>query len=824
MAHTLEIVDGSLYSLGDNDYGQLGVGNIQRYDTKQKVITGIPLYDNIPWIDAKTGLNHSVGIKKDKSIWFWGSNIEGQMGRPASIKYLDKPTKIDFQLDSSKNININTGLYFTIISQTSAKSFGLGTFQNLRSNIVEVYREITPLYFFNQDGDIFLTLNTGPKTIVGRISDFGYVYSDWSGDLYPSEYVRFSALRNGDYFTLYDPSNRSRLLYKKVDTYQIADGCCKINAACMHRRYSELLNYVTIVHPSLSGFAVEELLGTDRERLVPSKEQYGSVFVFNSALAGMATMDRNFSNTIDPITLKGIYLATGKKNMLDVLLYGGLYFSPNISDPLNINTVVEKIDAREVFKKDIFPPYFEDISQYRLLEGDAYNPDPLQELNKYDRANPMYYFKLDSKKNPIKYKTCNRGLPYAGPIERISELEKNIFRLYYNNDEGYANEKRGFFYTQFKKDNPDEPIILKKEINLPADENNRLIVEDLSLTNPYLIKYDVTEGQSSFSQNFLDLYYRVKPQDPANAGIACNDPGTRSGAIQTIPEADTKWLYECQYQTPTQTYPTYNIGIYAQQLIEYFLNPKTDPEETNKFFGFAKFELEELYTTIKNGDHTKPNYPVVKQSFELLRDILHSQINNKLYFSPKTNEPIFKIDSSGNSEFSETLSFTSAIRSYPPRGGPIDGHHRIKIPFKKITCFTYFQRIATIENNKLTYIYKPDKNTLIVPIDVTSNIIATTTKISYWIPKIIDKNGRFEKNQNNLVQQTAIINITNVVYDPTANITKISLDSPFGIDYIIGCIPYNGPPPGCGPIIAPEIYYNNPFNLPKALQDTTGSL
>jgi hypothetical protein len=817
MAHILEIQDGVLYSSGDNDYGQLGVGDIKRYDTLQKVSTGIEVHDKSPWISAKTGANHSVAIKKDNSIWFWGSNIEGQMALPGDIKYVAKPQKINIPINISKKIDINIGLYFTIISQTSEKSYGFGTFQNFTSNIVELYRTMVPVYSRDPSGDIFLTLDTGPKTIIGRVEDFGYVYSDWSGDLFPSEYLKFSDLRVGDHFTLYDIGNRERLLYKKVDTFQIADGCCKVNAVCMHRKFRELLSSVAIQYPTLPGFAVDQLLGTEKTRLISATDQYGTNFAFNSAIAGMTIASNDFPNNVDPITLKGLYLATGKRNLLDILLFGGLYFSPNLSEQFNINTVVQKIYAREIYKKDSFPPYFAEISNYDLLTGSAYNPDPLVSYNEYDRAEPMYWFKLDKNKKPITYKVAHRGFLYTSIIQRMSTLEKDLFGLYFNSFSG-------FFYNKILPNtNQTNPTIIQKDRGLPADDNNNLTVESLILDHPYLISYDLNKYKSSFAQNFTDPYLRVKTQDPSQAGIACNDTGLGAGAIQTISGEDTNWLYECVFQTETLTYPTYNIGVYAEQLIKYFLDPKTNPEETNKFFGFAKFELEELYTTIKNGDHSKPGYSAVKKSFDLLRDIINVQMNNKFYFSPTNNQPIFKIDQTANSESSEYISFSNMVKTYTSRG-IFYGTQNLRIPYKKIACFTYFSKIGKVENNEVVYSYVPDRSTIVVPLDITRRMIATSTKISYWVPRKVDEDGNFQKIMSNLIQQTANVVISNVKYDPLVNLTKITLDRPFSVDYIIGCVPFPGPPPGCSPIVRPEIYYNKPFDTNLALEDTTGSL
>jgi hypothetical protein len=427
----------------------------------------------------------------------------------------------------------------------------------------------------------------------------------------------------------------------------------------MHRKYRELQSSVSIQYPSLPGFAVDQLLGTERTRLIPATDQYGTNFAFNSAIAGMSIASRDFPTNIDPVTLKGLYLATGKRNLLDLLLFGGLYFSPDLSQEFNINTLVERIYAREIYTKDAFPPYFAEISDYELLSGTAYNPDPLVPNNQYDgsRSEPMYWFKLDKNRKPITYKVAHKGFIYTSIIQRMSTVEKNIFDLYFN-------PSSGFFYTKIlPKDNPDNPTIVKQDTGLPADENNRIIIEDLILDYPYLISYDLNRGKSSFAQTFVDPYLRVKPQDPSRATIACRDTGSGAGPIATISGEETKWLYECTNTIGRRVYPTYNIGSYAEQLIQYFLDPKTDPEETNKFFGFAKFELEELYTTIKNGDYQSPNYSVVKKSFDLLRDIINVQINNKFYFSPTNNQPIFQIDQTANSESSENISFTNILKS-----------------------------------------------------------------------------------------------------------------------------------------------------------------
>lgn len=66
--------DGTLWSTGSNQFGQLGDG------------TGInrttPVQVPGAWKAVAAGTTHSLGIKADGSLWAWGSNLYGQLGQP----------------------------------------------------------------------------------------------------------------------------------------------------------------------------------------------------------------------------------------------------------------------------------------------------------------------------------------------------------------------------------------------------------------------------------------------------------------------------------------------------------------------------------------------------------------------------------------------------------------------------------------------------------------------------------------------------------------------------------------------------------------------
>lgn len=822
MGHLLELKDGILYSTGDNQYGQLGIGNVNDTPLTHKVITGKEEYDSIPWIEAKTGENHSVAIKQDKSIWMWGSNIEGQMGLPENIKYLTLPTKTDFNINASKDIDLNIGMYFTIISQIGEKSYGLGTFQNLGSKIVTLNRQIVPLYYTDPNGENFLTVEAGPKTIIARISSGLQVYSDWSGDLIARDFTTFDQLYVGDYFTLFDPENRERLLYKKVDTYQQDAGCCKVNALCMHRKYRELVSQVEAVYPEVKVFVLSDLLDPKtRPKVVSSKDQYGTEFVFYSVLAGIDYMGTPYPKNLDPFTLKGLMLATGTKSLLDVILFGGLHFTDNLSDEFNNKTSVERISAKEVFRKGAFPSYFEDVGRCKILPGDSYTLHP-EFANTYTAPNyssaPLYFFKLNDKSQPIKYSTANRYyLPFKDLSVTYNELESepDLFNLFFNGRES-------FFRSRPNPKDPTDPIIYRENVDLPADSNNRITVEDLFFTPPYLIKQELSEGKSSFSQNFTDPYVRVKAQQPDDPIINCN---SWNGSKSIDPEL-TKWLYACNvvvdaFAASGRSYITYNIGPDADKLIKYFIDPKTDPELTKQFFGFTKIELEELYDTIRNGEPDVSNNPavaakyekVVGDSFRLLRDVFNTQIQGKIYFDAKTNMPIFK--TSANTLSSQPqVNMLNGLVVYT-RTGPLYTHHYIKIPTEKIICYTYFTKtLESDENNNFKYKYRSDRQTLIVPIDVRGKIVPGNTKVCYWV-----RTAESTPAEDKIVKQTLNVRVLSVQYESALNITKIALDKPLTAPYLIGCTRVPGQfGTVCGPSLYIDIYYNaNNFNMIQAL-------
>jgi len=66
--------DGTLYTWGDNDAGQLGDGTTMPADEPK------PLGRETNWVGVQAGARHVLAWKKDGSLWGWGANSNGELG------------------------------------------------------------------------------------------------------------------------------------------------------------------------------------------------------------------------------------------------------------------------------------------------------------------------------------------------------------------------------------------------------------------------------------------------------------------------------------------------------------------------------------------------------------------------------------------------------------------------------------------------------------------------------------------------------------------------------------------------------------------------
>lgn len=111
--HTLAIKkDGSLWAFGFNTSGQLGDGSLLSKNYPVRVG-----FDE-DWISVSAGFSHSVGVKKDGSLWTWGYNHRGQagLGNGSPVR-VTIPTRVDTDLDWQ---SVSSGIYHNVALKKDA--------------------------------------------------------------------------------------------------------------------------------------------------------------------------------------------------------------------------------------------------------------------------------------------------------------------------------------------------------------------------------------------------------------------------------------------------------------------------------------------------------------------------------------------------------------------------------------------------------------------------------------------------------------------------------------------------------------------------------
>ncbi|MDR1565001.1 MAG: S8 family serine peptidase [Oscillospiraceae bacterium] len=123
--HTLALKqDGTVWAWGDNTLGQLGTGVRQRpSEAPTTNPVQIPTLSNVKAISA--GMNFSVALKNDGTVWAWGENKYGKVGvvTPSSDEWVSTPKQIP---GLTNIIAISAGADYTIALKSDGTVYGFG--------------------------------------------------------------------------------------------------------------------------------------------------------------------------------------------------------------------------------------------------------------------------------------------------------------------------------------------------------------------------------------------------------------------------------------------------------------------------------------------------------------------------------------------------------------------------------------------------------------------------------------------------------------------------------------------------------------------------
>lgn len=681
MPHTLEIIDNKLYAYGDNAFGQLGAGHNKKTLDKILVLTNTAS-DDIPWIKASAGRFHSAALKADGSLWVWGDNRFSQLAQDPSIQFSNKPIRLANApvYEDNSQTNLLTGYYFTILYQYFNKAYGFGEFQNINNAFVEQTRTIVEL--ISNSGNEWVSVETGPKTIVALHVYDGYKFSDWSGELFSKNYIRFEALKLGDIFTLYDPGNRNRALYKKVNTFSKGRGCCKVNALCLHRMYRELVSQippgVLIFENNISVFDIldEEVRDSFLEPILAVKEKYGVDFAFKSAIAKQSAMTKYTG--YDPWTLNALFTITGTTNTLDLMLYDSLYFSDDLEEPFNRQTLVEKISAKEVFEpySDVdLPPYLLEKNDYEVkysnyvlgqdenlsqLKDQYFNTTegmnqrkvfsiPFSSTSKVGRdfytEYPYLYKRNTVTQQVMRYTFTSRygfGYPlYRGVEGRLTNFDTgNPEDIFYHPRKRPGSGLPGCPYIgppKYIRELETEDSLYDHEIsthivNLPIDETGQIISAKHILNSPYLIRYAMEQSGKAFQQAFMDPTRRITTKYDGNINSVVQNPGNDPMMFYTaIPDPNYTGIAA---SPPTIT--VFYIGTLVKNLIEILIADETSVSEAQNYFGISKVTLTVMWNTVQNA--TYPYKQTEKDAFAKLSSLFYNKLKNQPIIDESANE------------------------------------------------------------------------------------------------------------------------------------------------------------------------------------------
>jgi alpha-tubulin suppressor-like RCC1 family protein len=136
--HTIALkTDGTLWSWGSNLFGQLGVNDTTRRSTPVTTLLG-----GNNWKSITGGFYHTIALKTDGTLWSWGYNDNGQLGVNNTTS---RSTPVTTLLGGTNWKSIAGGYYHTIALNTDGTLWNWGSNDNGQLGVNNTTSRSTPV-------------------------------------------------------------------------------------------------------------------------------------------------------------------------------------------------------------------------------------------------------------------------------------------------------------------------------------------------------------------------------------------------------------------------------------------------------------------------------------------------------------------------------------------------------------------------------------------------------------------------------------------------------------------------------------------------------
>jgi len=162
--------DGTIWAFGNNNLGQLGDGTIQQRNTP--VQAGLP-GNGTDWTAIAAGADHTVALKADGTLWAWGANYFGQLGRGIiGFPLVSSPSPV--QVGVARDwVAVAAGAYSSVAlkSDGSLWAWGRNNSGQLGNNDISGATQSSPVAVLNPGASVYVAVSITNQHVLALQAD-----------------------------------------------------------------------------------------------------------------------------------------------------------------------------------------------------------------------------------------------------------------------------------------------------------------------------------------------------------------------------------------------------------------------------------------------------------------------------------------------------------------------------------------------------------------------------------------------------------------------------------------------------------------------------